>query len=183
MKAKKSERTKEKIIDTFYMLASNGELPAVGDICEQMDICVSTFYCHFTGVKEILYLESEHLQSKLIEMNQQIFPQRPYVMTKDKMTQIVRFAQANRRENLLLLRPDLKLPYREFLEQHVYESVEAALSSVPAPKRRYAARFISEGIIAAINEWLYNQGIPLPDFVESVFNLVNVTIQTSIKLQ
>ena len=179
MKAKKSERTKKKILDTFYTLAETGSLPTVGEICARMDICVSTFYCHFTGVKEILYLESEQLQNKLVEMNRQIFPQRPYVMTKDKMAQIVSFAQTNRRESLLLLRPDLKLPYREFLEQQVYESVETALAAVPAPRRRYDARFISEGIIEAISEWLYRQDVPLPDFVESVFRLVNAAIQTA----
>lgn len=186
---KKSDRTRKKIIDTFYALneCQTGKLCTVSEICAKMDISVSTFYCHFSGIREILELESDSLMRYISEAAGQI--QEPeqlstggFTMTREKMFAIIRLAYSRRRETLLLMRPELDLPFRSYLRALVIEGVNAALIALPSQTRSYVVEFMTAGIMTDMDKWLREQDMSPEEFVDILFSLENTVILTSKKV-
>lgn len=186
MKLKKSERTRKKIIDCFYALNADpsNKLCTVSEICEEMDISVSTFYCHFSGIKDILEEESARLTSNVSEAIGKIhdsgrLSSGGFVMTRERMLSIIRLAQAKRRENLLLMRPDLDLPYRAYLKSLVIQGVSDALFSLPETQKSYVVEFLTTGVLFAMDKWLREQDMSPEAFVDILFTLEDAAIQTA----
>ena len=186
---KKSDRTRKKIIDTFYALnvGQTGKLCTVSEICAEMDISVSTFYCHFSGIREILELESNSMMHYISEAAGQIqeaeqLSAGTFTMTREKMLAIVRLAHSRRRETLLLMRPELNLPFRSYLRALVIEGVNAALMSLPIQTRSYVVEFMTAGIMTDMDKWLREQDMSPEEFVDILFSLENAIILTSKKV-
>lgn len=186
MKSRKSERTEKKIIDTFYALNADPtkKLCTVSEICAQLDISVSTFYCHFSGIRDILELECAKLMSDFSEAFEAIHESckhdtAVFVMTRDRMLAIINSAQSKRRECLLLLRPDLDLPFRAYLKKTVTQGVSSALLSLPDYQKNYVVEFMISGILSTMDKWLREQDMSAEDFVDILFALEDSLIQTS----
>lgn len=190
MKKKKSERTKEKIIKTFYQLNMEPSRPlsTVSQICDELEIAVSTFYCHFCGINDLIEQESE----KLVEfwdtflagyMRQAVQATPTTILPHETVAAIIQGYMNRKAEHLVLMRPDLNLPVR----QHLYDTIRTAtaihMKFFPELEREYAITFLAEGSAPTILSYLAKEDMSVEAFTDLMFFMGNAVIREAEKFR
>ena len=170
-KLKKAEKTRRQIENTFFELAMKtpGLLPNVSEICAEMDIYRSTFYNYYSSVDELVETVSREIAGEMERYYNGFSelgapnPDNVWNM-KNSVGSIVHFAKKKRRENIVLLNPELNLHYRRDIYDMIARGVRESLSDAPSGIRENTVVFMSEGVLAAIYRWLINQDMTVGDF-------------------
>ena len=174
MKKRKSERTKDKIIRTFYQLnmETSRPLSTVSQICDELEIAVSTFYCHFCGINDLIEQES----AKLIEFWDTILP-------RETVAYIIQGYMNRKAEHLVLMRPDLNLPVRQYLYNTIRAATTIHMKFFPEIEREYAITFLAEGSAPAIFSYLSKEDMSVEAFTDLMFHMGNAVIREAGKFR
>jgi AcrR family transcriptional regulator len=167
----KAEKTREKIIETFFSLAfeSLGILPNVSEICAEMDIYRSTFYNYFSSVDELVDTISRELAEELQKQRQGIRElglgregELDQLMNSIDVT--VHMMKKKRIEYVVLLCPELNLPFRRAFAKLVSDSAVRLLRHRSAGMQDTTAVFVTEGVMASVYQWLLTQNMTIGEF-------------------
>ncbi len=183
MKKRKSERTRDKIIDMFYQLNQEPGKPisTVPEICDAIEISVSTFYCHFSGIGDLI----DHESAKLKEFwDRHIDNYLRYaetstpatIFTHDLVAAIVHGFIDRKKQHLVLLRSDLNLPFRRYMYNIVFKATTVHLKYYSNVQREYAAIFMTEGGFATAISFLARDDMNMDAFTDLLFNIGNAVV-------
>lgn len=190
MKKRKSERTKDKIIRTFYQLnmETSRPLSTVSQICDELEIAVSTFYCHFCGINDLIEQES----AKLIEfwdtflddyMRQADMATPATILPRETVAYIIQGYMNRKAEHLVLMRPDLNLPVRQYLYNTIRAATTIHMKFFPEIEREYAITFLAEGSAPAIFSYLSKEDMSVEAFTDLMFHMGNAVIREAGKFR
>lgn len=170
-KLKKAEKTKRQIEDAFFNLAMKtpGILPNVSEICAELDIYRSTFYNYYSSIDELVEIVSNEIAEEMERYYRGMIELGTHNADnvwnmKNSVGSIVHFAKKKRRENIVLLNPELNLQYRRDIYNMIATGVRESLFDAPSGIRENTVVFMSEGVLAAIYRWLLYQDMTVGDF-------------------
>ena len=179
---KKAEKTRKKIINTFYSLAlTNDTLPNISEICNELDLNRSTFYNYFSNIDNLIESAGEDV---LIESYTAYQYAVDYI-EKNKNTKYFHLEQAlemileksfeNRNAYLVLTSPKWNFPFKVSLREGIYDLVMSIIDDTKI-ENKYIADFIADGIISVQYKWLLNQDISKKE-IQTFFSHVNNLIE------
>lgn len=184
MKKRKAERTKEKIIRAFYKLNREPDRPlsTVPEICEELDIAVSTFYCYYTGINDLISQESEKLKEfweKSLEHDkfEILMAAKEEPFPREMVSRILQGYLQKKEEHLVLMREDLNLPIRRTLYQFIREITSILAKLYPKVMREYATQFVAEGSLPIILTYLKRDDMSVEAFSELLYSLGNAVFR------
>ena len=178
MKRRKAERTREKIINTFYQLNLDLTRPlsTVPEICDALDISVSTFYCHFSGINDLIEQESEKLKDFWNDFTEEYKRNATYatpatIFPRELVAAIVRGYLNRRTEHLVLMRPDFNLPFREYLKNLVISNSAIHTKFISKTAAEYVKTYLAEGGTTTIFHYLEKGDMSESDFVDLLYSM------------
>ena len=150
---KKADKTRKKIIHTFFELAlKNNQLPNVSEICAELDIYRSTFYNYYSGINELIDTIGSEYKAILDHQFQDL---RAYA-NRARHTGQFDFSEALSEEldhfmthrNLyaVFLNPEWCYSYTEYFREKIYHAT-MEIQGKDTLENRYIAEFISAGTI------------------------------------
>lgn len=184
----KSQKTKRKIIRTFYELAETNRpaLPTVQQICAELDISRSTFYFHFAGIEDLIEMEQNRIIQDWEKRQHEIYirnrawgadEQANYAILKETLE----YAYSIRQEMLFMMRPDMQHGFREEIERLIREGVMIYMGRTKVDYMDTVLRFEIGGIYSSVYGWLQDQALPLEEFAGLLAHLQKTSLDTFAK--
>lgn len=150
---KKADKTRKKIIDTFFELAlKNNQLPNVSEICAELDIYRSTFYNYYSGIHDLMDSVGAEYKAILDQQFQELLAytnQTKHTGTFDfseALTSELEHFMKHRNLYAVFLNPEWCYSYAEYFREKIYHAT-MEIQGKETRENRYIAEFISAGTI------------------------------------
>lgn len=175
-KKSKSEKTRSRIIDTYFELSlrTPGLSVNVSEICNELDIYRSTFYYHFDSVEDMLndvslQLEAD-LQNYINGMVELGIRDDAQWQIKNLLDGQIHFIYRHRRYYAVLLNPAEGYYFRTSYRSLLFHSIRSGIRLEDEAKADSIAEFITDGLLGSIYRWVRTESMPVGEFTKLILD-------------
>lgn len=175
-KKSKSEKTRSRIIDTYFELSlrNPGLSVNVSEICNELDIYRSTFYYHFDSVEDMLndvslQLEAD-LQNYINGMVELGIRDDAQWQIKNLLDGQIHFIYRHRRYYAVLLDPAEEYYFRTSYRNLLFHSIRSGIRLENEAKADSIAEFITDGLLGSIYRWIRTESMPVGEFTKLILD-------------
>lgn len=165
----KSKKTDKKIIQKFIEMTNRaGNFPTISELCYALDIDRSTFYNHFNDIEDLTW----HIYVS-VEEKTDFFKKNERLVSKDDFRRLIDICEENSDKILFLFNPNNSPSIRNRIKDTIFDAVkDSVLKSKGKGSDKYTIRYITDGIIGTMYEWLNDKSLPSQEFSNHLYDLV-----------